>query len=99
MKPFVATVLTALLLATVACGGSKVAGTYSNANGSMVLTLKSDGTGSMSLLGESKPCTYTTAQAQIKVQCDTDEFDFNMQDDGSLTGPPDSLMGPLKKTS
>ena len=98
MKPFVALTLASTLLALAACGGSKTAGTYSNENGSIVLDLKSGGSGSLTIAGESKPCTYTAADTQIKLVCDGDETDFDIHDDGSLTGPPGSLVGVLKKS-
>jgi hypothetical protein len=94
-----ALVLASVLLAAAACGGSKVAGTYSNENGSIVLDLKAGGTGSLSIAGESKPCTYTVEQAQLKLDCDNNQMVFDIHDDGSLTGPPDSLVGQLKKSS
>lgn len=99
MKRIVAVAVALAVLGAIACGGSKVVGHYTNENGSMTLDLKPGGQASMTLLGESKPCTYTTESSQVKVQCEGDEFDFTVQDDGSLTGPPDSMMGALKKTS
>jgi len=99
MRPIVAFVSALLLLATAACGGSKIAGTYSNENGSIVLDLKSGGTGSLSIGGESKPCTYTVESAQVKANCDGNDIVFDVHDDGSLTGPPDSMVGVLKKSS
>lgn len=98
MKPFAAIALTFLLFAAAACGGDKLAGTYQNENGSIVLDLKSGGSGSLTISGETKPCTYTSDQQSLKVTCDGDEVDFTVHDDGSLTGPPDSFVGDLKKT-
>lgn len=98
MKPFAAIALTVVLLAAAACGGDKFAGTYQNDNGSIVLDLKSGGTGALTIAGETKPCTYTSDQQTLKVTCDGNEVDFTVHDDGSLTGPPDSFVGDLKKT-
>jgi len=99
MRPFVAFASALMLLAVSACSsGSKMAGTYSNANGSIVLDLKSGGVGSLTIAGESKPCTYTVDNAQIKLTCDSDETTFDVHDDGSLTGPPDSMVGTLTKS-
>jgi hypothetical protein len=75
-----------------------MAGTYSNENGSIVVDLKSGGTGSLTIGGETKPCTYSVDNAQVKLECDSDETVFDIHDDGSLTGPPDSMVGTLKKS-
>ena len=98
MKPFVALTVASMLLTITACGGSKMAGTYSNENGSIVLDLKSGGNGSLSIAGESKPCTYTADSNQLKLVCDSDETNFDIHQDGSLTGPPGSMIGVLKKS-
>ena len=98
MKTFATIALVLALLATAACG-SKYAGTYQNENGSIVLDLKSGNTGSLTIAGETKPCTYTSDQQTLKVTCDDNEVDFTVHDDGSLTGPPDSFVGDLKKTN
>lgn len=97
MKRLIAIAVFAALLA--ACGGDKLVGTYSNENGSIVLDIKSGGNGALTIAGETKPCTYTSDQATLKVTCDGDETDFTIHDDGSLTGPPDSFVGQLKKSS
>ena len=98
MKPFAAIALTFVLLAGAACAGDKLAGTYQNENGSVVLDIKSGGTGSLTIAGDTKPCTYTSDQQTLKVTCDQDEVDFTVHEDGSLSGPPDSFVGDLKKT-
>lgn len=98
MKTYATLALTFMLLAVAACGGDKLAGTYQNENGSIVMDLKSGGTGDLTIAGETKPCTYTSDQQTLKVTCDDNEVDFTIHDDGSLTGPPDSFVGDLKKT-
>lgn len=96
MHRLIAIAIFAGLLA--ACGGDKLAGTYSNENGSIVVDIKPGGTGAMTIAGETKPCTYTSDQSTLKLTCDGDETDFTIHDDGSLTGPPDSFVGQLKKS-
>ena len=98
MKFYAALGLAVTLLCAAACGGDKLAGTYQNENGSIVMDLKSGGTGDLTIAGETKPCTYTSDQQTLKVTCDDNEVDFTVHDDGSLTGPPDSFVGDLKKT-
>lgn len=98
MKTYVALAVAFSLLSISACGGDKLAGTYQNENGSIVMDLKSGGTGDLTIAGETKPCTYASDRQTLKVTCDGDEVDFTIHDDGSLTGPPDSFVGDLKKT-
>lgn len=96
MRALVAAAICSVLLA--ACGGNKLAGTYSNEGGSVVVDIKSGGTGSMTIDGDTRQCTYTSDQSTLKLTCGDDEVDFTIHDDGSLTGPPDSLVGELKKS-
>lgn len=98
MRALAVIALVSMVLAAAACGGDKLAGTYQNENGSIVLDLKSGGTGALTIAGDTKPCTYTSDQQTLKVTCDDNEVDFTVHDDGSLTGPPDSFVGDLKKT-
>lgn len=98
MRTLAVMALVSMVLVAAACGGDKLAGTYQNENGSIVLDIKSGGTGALTIAGETKPCTYTSDQQTLKVTCDQNEVDFTVHDDGSLTGPPDSFVGDLKKT-
>lgn len=86
--------LVIILTGMSAC--NSVVGTYSNPNGTIVLDLKSGGKASLTLLGESKPCTYTQEKDQITVDCEGDKTVFTNHDDGSLTGP--GAVGVLKKS-
>lgn len=97
MRTLVALAIASAVLAVSACG-SKLSGTYSDENGSVVVDLKPGGTAALTIAGETKPCTYTTDQSTIKLTCDGDDTDFTVHDDGSLTGPPDSFVGELKKS-
>lgn len=92
--------LSVLLLA--ACGGSgsgaRIEGTYSNENGSIVLDLRSGGQAALTLMGESRQCTYAVERPQLTLDCkEEDKLVFTIHDDGSLTGPPGSLIGALRK--
>jgi hypothetical protein len=90
------TFLVVLVLLLASCG-SKVEGTYSNANGSVMLELKSGGDANLTLMGETMPCTYKVDGSQVSVDCKGDTTVFTIHDDGSLTGPPGSLIGALRK--
>jgi hypothetical protein len=80
------------------CGGGGVEGTYTDANGSMMVELKSGGKGSITFMTETKQCTYTVADKKIPLVCAGDTIEFTIHDDGSLTGPPGSIFPILKKS-
>lgn len=89
--------LLGMVVPWVACGKS-VQGTYSDNAGAFVLELKSGGKATFTFAGEVMPCTYKADGNQITLQCSADKIVFTIHDDGSLTGPPGSFMGALRKT-
>ena len=89
--------LLGLVVSWVACGKS-VQGTYSDNAGAFVLELKSGGKATFTFGGEAMPCTYKVDGNQVTLQCATETNFFTVHDDGSLTGPPGSFMGALRKT-
>lgn len=87
-------VCAALLLILCGCA-DKMAGTYSNATGLAMLDLKSGGKATLTMLGQTASCTYTSDDSQVEVTCGGDKSIFRLNGDGSLTGP--GFMGMLKK--
>ena len=87
-----------LIMASTACSGSRIEGTYSNEPGTIVLDLKSGGKASLTLAGEMKPCTYKVEAKMLRLQCEgeDEETQFNVHDDGSLSGP--GFIGMLRKS-
>lgn len=89
------------LLATVVVGGcsSRIQGTYTDSTGAFVLDLKSGNSASFSFSGQSAPCTYQSTGGKINLQCEGQAAGMvlTVQSDGSLTGPPGTLMPPLRK--
>jgi hypothetical protein len=92
----------ALILLTLAsCRGSSVRGTYSNEMGT-VLDLRSGGEASMTYLGMvsdksgKEACMYTVKEKTIHLTCGELKLDFNIHDDGSLTG--NIMFGVLRKS-
>lgn len=87
-----------LVLLISACkSGPK--GTYTDANGAVILELRSGGSANFTFLGDVQECTYQTTERQLTVSCkgEAGKTVFNIHDDGSLTGPPGSFMPPLRK--
>lgn len=87
-----------LSITTIACGGAKLEGTYSNEPGTIVLDVKSGGRATLTLAGQAQACTYKVEGKTLRLQCegDDEETQFNIHDDGSLSGP--GFIGTLRKS-
>jgi hypothetical protein len=94
------------LLTMAACGSSRMKGTYSSQTG-VVLDLRSGGeasfTGVAAEISMGKPpmggahaCTYKVDGKTLHLTCEEHKFDFDIHDDGSLTGDP--LFSVLRKS-
>lgn len=82
------------------CAGcNSVAGTYADQGGSILLELKSGGAASMTFMNDTATCTYSVSGQQLTLDCkgDAGKTVFTIHDDGSLTGPPNSLFPVLRK--
>jgi len=100
MTPILKTllILTAItLVLSISNCGNKFVGTYANANGTIVLDVKSGDKASLTILGEKKECSYQTNKDELTLACEDDKLVFNRHEDGSLTGP--GMIGMLKKSS
>jgi hypothetical protein len=97
-KPLLGMIFLVVLVLSWASCGSKVAGTYSDTNGGIMLELKSGGQATFTFAGEVTPCTYKVDGNKLMLECKGDKKVFTIHDDGSLTGPPGSFMGALRKT-
>ena len=89
----------ACLAALGGCGKS-MTGTYSDANGAVILELRSGGQASFTFMGDVENCTYESNAKQLTLTCKGSPAPvtvFNIHDDGSLTGPAGSFMPPLRK--
>ena len=74
-------------------------GTYTDANGAVILELRSGGSANFTFMGDVQDCTYESSGTQLTLTCkgEAGRTVFNIHDDGSLTGPPGSFMPPLRK--
>jgi hypothetical protein len=89
--------LLAFALSAASCG-SRFEGTYANANGTIILELRSGGKAALTFLGETRQCTYATGGEQLTLDCEGQKTVFTGHDDESLTGPPGSMIGALRKS-
>jgi hypothetical protein len=87
-----------LIFAYAACT-SGPSGTYSDANGAVLLELKSGGKANITFMGEMADCTDSTSGNQLTLDCKppAGKIVFTIHDDGSLTGPPGGFMPMLRK--
>ena len=93
-------VLSAAAFALFASGcNSGPSGVYSDANGAVILELRSGGKANFTFMGEVQDCSYKTGGKQLTLTCKGEAHPtvFAIHDDGSLTGPPGSFMPPLRK--
>lgn len=75
-------------------------GTYTDANGAVILELRSGGKANFTFMGDVENCTYESSGKQLTLTCKGSPASvtvFNIHDDGSLTGPAGSFMPPLRK--
>ncbi len=93
-------VLAASLLLVVSGCNSGPRGTYTDANGAVILELRSGGKANFTFMGDVEECSYRSIDKQLTLTCKGSPAPttvFNIHDDGSLTGPPGSFMPPLRK--
>ena len=78
---------------------SSLAGTYSDAMGSVILELRSGGKANFTFMGDVQDCSYETGDKKLTLSCKREAGTtvFNIHDDGTLTGPAGSFMPPLRK--
>lgn len=89
----------ALILLISGCS-SGPRGVYSDANGAVILELRSGGNANFTFMGDVENCTYDSSGKQLTLTCKGSPAPvtvFNIHDDGSLTGPPGTFMPPLRK--
>ena len=98
MKNKLLVLIVSVVAFLVACN-SGPSGTYSDANGSVLLELKSGGKANITFMGDVADCTFSTKGNQLNLDCkgSAGNIAFTIHDDGSLTGPPGSFMPMLRK--
>jgi hypothetical protein len=81
-----------------ACTGASLEGTYKDSTGTFKLELKSGGKATLTTFSGPTDCTYKTDANKLMVVCENQTLPFTIQNDGSLLAPPETQLGPLKKT-
>lgn len=92
--------LAAVAVVVISGCNSGPRGTYTDANGAVILELRSGGKANFTFMGDVEDCTYESSGKQLTLTCKGSPAPvtvFNIHDDGSLTGPAGSFMPPLRK--
>lgn len=99
LRKLAVAIAAAILLSLLGACTSGVKGTYSDANGSVLVELKSGDKANFTFAGDVQDCTYSTSGKQITLKCPgpAGTTVFNIHDDGSLTGPAGSFIPVLRK--
>jgi len=95
----------ALMLMNSACMGSaaggggngEVKGVYENAQGNASIEFLDGGKAHFSFHGVGGDCKYRLEGKKLTLIVDDETTVFTVNDDGSLTGPPDSFLSRMKK--
>jgi hypothetical protein len=97
MKKQMLAVVAVLVFASACSSGPS--GTYSDANGAVLLELKSGGNANFTFMGDVADCKHSTSGNQLTLDCkgQPGKLALTIHDDGSLTGPPGSFMPMLRK--
>lgn len=85
-------------LGAASCGGAKVAGnTYSGNGGVVKIDFKSDGKAYVSTGPVSTTCSYQEKGKSLTLNCEGDQTNFTIDDDGALIGPPGGMLARLTR--
>ena|SRR5258706_5665670 len=95
---FITLALAASLILS-ACGKSvSVSGnTYEGAGGGFTVEFQSGGKAVTTIAGAKADCTYTEDSKSVTLTCEGQPAVLTINDDGSLSGPPDGMLGKLTK--
>lgn len=80
------------------CNCPGTTGTYSDLGGAITLELKSGGKATLTFMGDPASCIYKVDGKKLLLNCKNEQLTFTIHDDGSLTGPPGTVMPALRKS-
>lgn len=91
------TVVTAVLLLTIGCGGKVQGNTYADNGGVVKIEFKSGGKAYVSTGPVSNTCSYSESGKSVTLTCEGDKTILTIDDDGALNGPPGGFLSRLTK--
>lgn len=86
-----------LLGCCLGCGNSVQGNTYADANGMMKVQFQSGGKALVTIGFSTQNCEWTQSSSNVNLKCADDTMQFTQNNDGSLSGPPQGMMGRLVK--
>ena len=84
-------------LVLAGCGKSVSGSTYEGGGGAVKIEFQSDGKAVMSIGPLATGCTYTENSKLVTLTCEGQPATLTINDDGSLSGPPEGMLGKLTK--
>lgn len=84
-------------LVLAACGKSVSGSTYEGVGGGFTVEFQSAGKAVTTIAGAKADCTYTEDSKTVTLTCEGQPAVLTINDDGSLSGPPDGMLGKLTK--
>jgi hypothetical protein len=95
MRAALTTLVLSVEIVVAGCEWKRIAGTYADATGTIVLELKKGGAARFTERTRREECTYSVEVDTIPVSCPAGDHVFAVGQDGSLTTP--SITGALKR--
>lgn len=83
--------------ASLAGGGGAIQGVYENTQANASVEFLGNGKAHFSLYGVGGACTYKVEGKKLVLTLEEEKLVFTINDDGSLSGPPDSYFSRLTK--
>ena len=89
----------ALAISLSACGKSNAVqgNTFEGSGGAFKIQFMDGGKASVALGTLVGDCTYVQKDKTITITCEGNPMDFTVNDDGSLSGPPNTDLGTLSR--
>lgn len=84
-------------LIVAGCGKSVSGSTYENNGGAVSVAFQSGGKAVATIAGAAVDCTYTEDSKAVTLTCEGQPAVLTINDDGSLSAGPDSMLGRLTK--
>ena len=92
-------IVTGVFILLISGCNSGPRGVYSDANGTVILELRSGGKANITFMGDVQDCSFKSAGKELTLSCkgEAGSTVFAIHDDGSLSGPAGSFMPLLRK--
>jgi hypothetical protein len=86
-----------LLACCLGCGNSVQGNTYADASGMMKMQFQSGGKALVTIGFTTQNCQWSQSSNNVAVKCADQTLQLTLNNDDSLTGPPDGMVGKMTK--